>query len=85
MLRLQHPHRHTCVRAGRYLGGGVGASLWGVADRRVGILHAVLNPRPLVHVHIGDGEDALPIGARNLAFVPVLIDSPDQRDSLALT
>lgn len=72
------------MRGGRYLGGGVGAALWGVADRGVGVLHAVLNPWPLVHVHIGDGEDALPIGAGNLAFIPVLVHSAYQRDSLPL-
>lgn len=63
---------------------GIGAALRRVADRRVRVVHAVLHARPLVDFHVGDGKDALPIGAGDFPLVPVLIHSADQRDPLAL-
>ena len=48
---------------GPYLRRRIGAALWGLADRRVGILQPVFDTGPSVHFYIGDGEDALAVGA----------------------
>ena len=46
-----------------YLRRGVGAALWRLADRRVEVLHPVFDSGSFVHFYVGDGEDALTVGA----------------------
>lgn len=74
----------TSIRFFPHLRRGVGAALRRVAERGVGVVHTVFDTWSFVHFHVGDGEDALPVGARDFPFVPVLVDPADQRDPLAL-
>lgn len=67
-----------------YLRRGVRAALWRMADRRVGVLHAVFDAGSSLHFDIGDGEDALAVGAWDFALIPVLVDPTNQRDPLPL-
>lgn len=67
-----------------YLRRSIGAALWRIADRGVGVLHPILDARSSLHFYVGDGEDALAVGAWDFAFIPVFVDSTDQRDPLAL-
>lgn len=46
-----------------YLGRGVGAALWRMADGRVCVLHSVFDTGSSLHFYIGDREDALAVGA----------------------
>lgn len=46
-----------------YLRRSVGAALWRMADRRVGVLHPIFDAGPSLHFYVGDREDALAVGA----------------------
>lgn len=46
-----------------YLRRSIGAALWRIADRRVGVLHPVFDSGSSLHFYVGDGEDALAVGA----------------------
>lgn len=48
---------------GSYLRRNTGAALWRLADRRVRILNPVFDAGSFVHLYVGDGENALAIGA----------------------
>lgn len=51
--------RSGCV----YLRRSIGAALWRIADRGVGVLHPILDAGSSLHFYVGDGEDALAVGA----------------------
>lgn len=53
----------SSVALGPYLRRRVGAALWRVADRRVGVVQPVFNAGSFVDFYVGDGEDALTVGA----------------------
>lgn len=53
---------NTSVQQNLYLRRCIGAALWRLADWRIWVLHPVFNSGSFVHFHVGDGEDALPIG-----------------------
>lgn len=55
-----------------------------MADRGIRIVHSIFHSGSLVHLYVGHGEDALPVSARNFAFVPVLIYSANQCNTLPL-
>lgn len=46
-----------------YLRRGIEAALWRRAGRRVHELHAIFDTGSSQHFHVGDGKDALTIGA----------------------
>lgn len=46
-----------------YLRRSIGAALGRLADRRVGVLHPVFDAGSSLHFYVGDGEDALAVGA----------------------
>ncbi len=48
------------------------------------VVHSIFHSGSLVHFYVGDGEDALPVSARNFAFIPVLIYSANQCNTLPL-
>lgn len=68
----------------RYLRACSGTTTWGGGERQVDVIHGVFHQRPFDHVHIGDGEDALPGRPWDPPFVPVLVHLSKQRDPLAL-
>ena len=67
--------RPTSLASSPHLRRSIGAALWRLADRRIGIFQPVFDARSSVHFHVGDGENALAVGAWNFAFIPVLINS----------
>ena len=68
----------------RYLRACSGAATWGGGERQVDVICGVFHQWPFDHIHIGDGEDALPGRAWDPPFVPVLVHLSKQRDPLAL-
>ena len=68
----------------RYLRARGGTTTWGGGERQVDVIHGVFHQWPLDHVHIGDGEDALPGRPWDPPFVPVLIHLSEQRNPLTL-
>lgn len=48
---------------GSYLRRNTGAALWRLADRWVEILNPIFDAGSFVHLYVGDGEDALAVGA----------------------
>lgn len=67
----------------RYLWAHGGTTTWG-GVRQVDVIHRVFHQWPFDHVHVGDGEDALPGRPRDPPFVPVLVHLSEQRDPLTL-
>lgn len=87
-LRPQHrgavtPLVKTSDETRRYLWAHGGTSTWG-GVRQVDVIHRVFHQWPFEHVHVGDGEDALPGRPRDPPFVPVLVHLSEQRDPLTL-
>ncbi len=70
--------------SGLYLWRGISAPVRWLADRGVMVVHSIFHSGSLVHFYVGDGEDALPVSARNFAFIPVLIYSANQCNTLPL-
>lgn len=68
----------------RYLRARGGTTTWGGGERQVDVIHGVFHQWPLDHVHIGDGEDALPGRPWDPPFVPVLVHLSEQRNPLTL-
>ena len=68
----------------RYLRACSGTTTWGGGERQVDVIHGVFHQRPFDHVHIGDGEDALPGCPWDPPFIPILVHLSKQRDPLAL-
>lgn len=68
----------------RYLWARGGTTTWGGGERQVNVIHWVFHQWPFDHVHIGDGEDALPGRPWDPPFVPVLVHLSKQRDPLTL-
>lgn len=68
------PHLRRCV----------GAALWWVADRRVTVFCGVLDTGFSMYVYIGDGKDALAVGAWDFSFIPVFVHSANKRNPLSL-
>lgn len=63
----------------RYLWARGGTTTWGGGERQVNVIHWVFHQWPFDHVHIGDGEDALPGRPWDPPFVPVLVHLSKQR------
>ena len=57
----------------RYLRACSGATTWGRGERQVDVICGIFHQWPFDHIHIGDGEDALPGRAWDPPFVPVLV------------
>lgn len=53
----------TSLALDPYLRRRVGAALWRLTGRRVEILQPVFDTGPFIHFYVGDGEDALAVGA----------------------
>ena len=68
----------------RYLRACSGTSTWGGGERQINVIHGVFHQWPLDHIHIGDGEDALPGRPWDPPFIPVLVHLSKQCDPLAL-
>lgn len=68
----------------RYLWACGAATTRGGGERQVDVIHGVFHQGPLDHVHVGDGEDALPGRPWDPPFIPVLVHLSEQRDPLTL-
>ena len=55
-----------------------------MAHGGVWILHSIFDTGSFVHLNVGHREDALAIGARDFALIPVLINPANQNDPLPL-
>lgn len=76
--------RKTSEEKLRYLWARGGTTTWGGGERQVDVIHRGSHQRPFDHVHVGDGEDALPRSPWDPPFVPVLVHLSKQRDPLTL-
>lgn len=55
-----------------------------MTDGRVGVINSIFDAGSPVHLHVGDGEDALAVGAGDFALVPVLVHPANEYDALPL-